>query len=123
MIIEEAYLPSEMRRVVEPLEQQSVQAAAVEVQFLNLPLVPSTQERSIVERIETELAATTPERIEPEKELALVTDLVPERNVIPNPKVAPSTTPMPIPASATASQDILATPTTTKTLLLLTYGP
>ena len=123
MVIEEANPPSEMRKVVEPLKRQSVQAAAAEVQSLNVPLVPSTQERSIIERIETEPAATTLERTEPEKELALVTDLVPESYVIPNPKVAPPTTPMPIPASATASQDILATSTTAKTLLLLTYGP
>ena len=80
--------------------------------------MPSTQERSMVERIETETIAVAPERTEAKKYLTLVTD-----SVVPDPMAAPPTTLMPIPASATTSQEILATSTTTKTLLLLTSSP
>ena len=42
--------------------------------------------------------------------------------VVSEPKTAPPTTPMPIQAYTTTSQDIAATPTTARTLLLLTFG-
>ena len=99
MVIEEANPPFEMRRVVMPLVQQSKQVEQAIAQPLNLPLVPSTQERSMVERIETKIVVATPERSEPEKDLALVID-----SVVPDPKAAPPTTPMPNPAFATTSQ-------------------
>ena len=44
-------------------------------------------------------------------------------NVVPDTEATLPTTPMPIPASTTASQQIPATPTTAKTLLLLASGP
>ena len=106
-----------MGRLVVPSKQQSIEAEEAETQPLNLSLVPSTQERSMVKRSETETVATTPKRIEPEKDLALVTD-----SVVLDPKTAPPTIPMPIPTSATTSQEILATPTIAKTLLLLIFG-
>ena len=98
MVIEEANPPFEMRRVVVPLVQQYKQVEQAIAQPLNLPLVPSTQERLMVERIETKTAVATPERSEPEKDLAPVTD-----NVVPDPMAAPPTTPMPNPAFATTS--------------------
>ena len=72
----------------------------------------------MVERIEAKIVATALERTELEKDLALVTN-----SVVPNPEATPLTTPMSIPASATTFQEIPATPTTVKTLLLLTFGP
>ena len=72
----------------------------------------------MVKRNKTAIVAAAPERIETEKALALVTD-----NVVPDLKAALTSTPMPNLASVTSSQDIPATPTTAKTLLLLTSGP
>ena len=118
MVIKEANPPSEMKRAVVPSVQQFEQLEQAAAQPLNLPLVPSTQERSMVERIETETIAVAPERIEPKKDLALVTD-----SIVPDLEIAPPTTPMPKPASVIAFQEIQATPTTAKTLLLLTFGP
>ena len=43
--------------------------------------------------------------------------------VLLEPKIAPIITPMPNPVLATTSQDIPATPTIAKTLMLLTSGP
>ena len=57
----------------------------------------------------------------PERTIALVTET--EAAAISEPETGPLTTPMPILASVTTSQDIAATPTTAKTLLLLTFGP
>ena len=85
--------------------------------------MPSTQERSIVERITIKIVATAPERTEPERELALVTDLVPERTFIPDLGATPLTTPMPNLASGTTFQEIPATPSSAKALLLLNFGP
>ena len=72
----------------------------------------------MVERIETEIVALALDRTEPKKDLTLMT-----YSVVLDPEATPPTTPMPIPTSATACQEILATPTTTKTQLLLTFGP
>ena len=118
VVIEEANLPSKMRREVMPSVEQSEQAEQAAAQPLNLPLVPSTQERSMVERIKTETVAAAPKRTEHERDFALVTD-----SVVPNLEGAPPTTPMPIPAFATASQEIPTTPNIAKSLLLLTCGP
>ena len=123
IVIKEASPTSKMRKVVVPSVKQSIQITQVETQSLNQPLVPSTQERSIVERIAIKIVATAPERTEPERELALVTDLVPERTFIPDLGVTPLTTPMPNLASGTTFQEIPATPTTAKVLLLLNSGP
>ena len=60
--------------------------------------MPNTQERLMVERIETKTAVATPERSEPEKDLAPMTD-----SVVLDPMAAPPTTPMPNPAFATTS--------------------
>ena len=72
----------------------------------------------MVERNETTIVAAAPEKTEIENALALVID-----NVVSDHEAAPTSTPMPNPASTTASQDIPATPTSTKTLLLLTSSP
>ena len=63
-----------------------------------------------------------PERTEPERTLILVTN-ADNQVAISNPKATLQSTPMPYPAIATASQEIPATLVTTKTLLLLTFGP
>ena len=46
---------SKIRRVVVPSVQQSIQAEQAVAQPLNQPLVPSAQERSMIERIETKI--------------------------------------------------------------------
>ena len=74
------------------------------------------QERSLAERAEL-----VPKRIELERTLALVTE-ADNQAAISKPEAALQSTPMPYPATATASQEILTTPITAKTLLLLTYG-
>ena len=79
-----------------------------------LPLVPMNQEGTMVER-----AKPTLERSMPESTNALVVE-VEAALAIPVPEAAPPTTSMPILALATTSQDM---PTTTKTLLLLTFRP
>ena len=71
----------------------------------------------MVERVESVL-----ERTELERTNALVTEAEVADAVL-ECETAPITNPMPNPVSATTSQDILANPTTTKTLLLLTSGP
>ena len=67
----------------------------------------------------TELAS---KRTEPERTLTLVAEAEAAIAIF-KPDTASSTTLMPNQATATASQDIPATPTTTHTLLLLTSGP
>ena len=98
VVIEEANPPSEMRRVVVPSVHQEELTEQPTAQPTILPLVPMNQERTMVERVEPTL-----ERFEPE--------------------TAPLTTLMPYLGLAIASQDMLATLTTAKTLLLLTFGP
>ena len=74
------------------------------------------QERTMVKRVEP-----APERIEPESKNALVTK--PEAALaISILETAPPTTPMPLPTSATSSQDIQGTPTIAKMLLLLDHN-
>ena len=75
------------------------------------------QEGTMVERVEPTL-----ERSLPKSTNALVTE-VEAALAIPVPEAAPPTTPMPILALATTSQDMPGTPTTAKTLLLLTSRP
>ena len=69
-----------------------------------------------------EIADPASKTTESERTLTLVT--YPRITaIVSEPETASHTTPMPIQASTTASQDIAATLTTTKTLLLLTSGP
>ena len=86
-----------------------------------MQLVPTDPEGTMVERIEpaTEVAAL--ERIEIERIQILVTEA--QANVVPTSKAALISTPILHPAIAIASQDNLATPSTAKTLLLLTTRP
>ena len=79
--------------------------------------MPLIQERSMVERVEPEL-----ERTRPERTLGLVAEVEDMVDVF-EPKSAHTSTPMPYTAITTTSQEILATPVTAKTLLLLTSGP
>ena len=74
-------------------------------------MVTLNQEGTIGER-----AQPTPERT-----ITLVTET--EAAVVSKPETTPPTTLMPTLASVTASQDIVATLTTAKILLLLTSGP
>ena len=62
MVIDEANPPFEIRRIVLPPERQFVQVGQAATQSLNLPLVPSIQERSMVEKIDTKPAAATPKK-------------------------------------------------------------
>ena len=107
-----------MRRVIMPPEEQARQAAT---QRQNLPLIPASPERTMDKRIETVTEAAASERTKTERTQTLVTET--QADVVPTSKAALKSTPMPNPAIATASQDILATPSTAKTLLLLTIGP
>ena len=79
--------------------------------------MPLSQERTMVEKAESALERTELERIN-----ALVIEVEVADTVL-EPKTAPITTPMPNLVSATTSQDILATLTIAKTLLLLTSKP
>ena len=82
-----------------------------------LPLVPMNQEGTMVERVKP-----APERSEHERTNLLVIEAE-AALAVPIPEAAPPITLMPIPALATASQDMPITPTTSKFLLLLTSGP
>ena len=53
VVIEEANTASEMRRVVVPSVQQYEQAGQATTQPLNLPLVPTTQDKTMIERNKT----------------------------------------------------------------------
>lgn len=75
------------------------------------------QEGSLVERAEH-----APERIVPERTLTLVIEPDNQATISEHEATLQSTL-MPHPAIATSSQEIPATPVTTKTLLLLTFGP
>ena len=101
MLIEEASPPSDMRRVVVPSVKQAKQVGQVATQPLNPPLVPADQERTMVERNDTTTVATALERTETERALTLMTEA--QANVVPTSKDAPISTPMPNPASTTAS--------------------
>ena len=79
--------------------------------------MPLSQEGTTIERVEL-----APERTEPDRTIVLVSESE-ATLAISIPETTPPSTPMPIPATASATQDILATPTTAHTLLLLTYGP
>ena len=114
VVIKEVNPPSEMRRVVLPSELPREQPA---VATSNSPLVPLNPERPMVKM--AKLAQKTTER---KRTLTLVTHPV-AAAVVFEPETTPPTTPMPIQASITTSQDIAATPTTAKTLLLLTSAP
>ena len=120
MLIEEANPPSEIRKVVVPFVHQDNQVGQTATLLLNLPLVLVAQERSMVERDEIEAAAAVVERTEIDKTLTLVIE--PQAIYVSATEAAHISTRMPNLASATTSQEILATPTTTKTLLLLTFG-
>ena len=87
---------------------------------MNLPFVLVGHERTVVERTETAIVVAAPERTETERTLILAIET--QANVVLTPEVAHIPTPMLKPASTIASQDIPATPTTAKTLLLLTSG-
>ena len=103
-----------MRKVVLPFEPHQEQPAA---QTSSLPFVTLNQEGTIGER-----AQLAQESTELEKTITLVTHL--EATVVAfELEILPPTTPMPIQTSIIASQDIAATLTTAKTLLLLTLGP
>ena len=121
MVIKKANPPFEMRRVIVPSKIQAKQAGSVATQPLNLPLVPTSQERSIVEKIETATEVTARERTEIERALTMVIEA--QADVIPTPEAAPISTAMLKQAPTITSQDILGNPTTAKTLLLLTSGP
>ena len=82
-----------------------------------MPLIPFSQEESFGHR-----AKTTLERTEPEKTLVLMTETSNEA-VVSESKATPLRTPMPHLATITTSQEILATPVITQTLLLLTFTP
>ena len=79
--------------------------------------MPINQEGTMVERTDFALERSKPERI-----IALVTESEAVVAIL-ELETAPITTLMPNPTFAIASQDIPTTPTTAKTLLLLTSGP
>ena len=85
---------------------------------MNLPFVLVGHERTVVERTETAIVVAAPERTETERTLILAIET--QANVVLTPEVAHISTPMLKPASTIASQDIPATLTTARTLLLLT---
>ena len=117
VVIEDVNPPSKIRRIVIPFGKQGDMTKQLTAQSSSLPLVPSIQERSMVEIIEP-----APERIEPERTLALVVEAEDAVDVS-EPKTAHTSTPMPYAATTTTSQEIPATPVTAKTLFLLTFGP
>ena len=116
VVIEDANPPSEIRRVVVPSMHQEIMKQPI-AQPTILPLVPINQEGTMVERAEP-----APERSKPERTNALVTEAK-AALAVPIPKATPPITLMPTPVLATASQDMLATLTTAKTLLPLTSKP
>ena len=69
-----------------------------------------------------ERAEPATERTEPERAIALVLELKAALAIF-VPETTPLSTQMPISATATATQDILASLTISHTLLLLTSGP
>ena len=97
MVIKYVNPPSEMRRVVIPSREQGKITEHLTAQPSSLPLVPSIQERSMVERVEL-----APERIKLEMMLALVTKA---ENIvaISEPKTAQPSTLMPHTTTATTS--------------------
>ena len=107
MLIEEANPPSEIRKVVVPFVHQDNQVGQTATLLLNLPLVLVAQERSMVERDEIEAAAAVVERTEIDKTLTLVIE--PQAIYVSATEAAHISTPMPKLASATTSQEILAT--------------
>ena len=110
-----------MRRAVMPSVHQEEQVGQTAIQPLNLPLVPAKQERVTVERNETAIVAATLERTKTNRTLALVTE--PQVVHVPAIEATHISILMPKPVSATTSQEIPATPTIVKTLLLLTSRP
>ena len=78
MVIKEANLPSEMRRVIMSFEEQAGQAAT---QPQNLPLIPVGPKRTTVERIETVIKAAAPKRTETDRTQTLVIET--QADVIP----------------------------------------
>ena len=108
MVIEEVKPPFEIRRVVVPSEQQARHAAT---QLQNLQLVFADLERTLAKRIHTRVETAT-----------LEGTMVAEAQIgtIHASELALILTPMQNQATATSSQDIPVTPSTAKTLLLLT---
>ena len=93
IVIEDANPPSEMRRVVLP-SQESAQPT---IQPLSLPLIPLSQERSLVQPVEP-----APKRLE----LEMTPTLVAQPKTAPaiaKFEIAPQSTPMPQLAMATVS--------------------
>ena len=117
IVIEDANPPSEMRRVIIPSQESPQQSAQPVIQPSSLPLIPLSQERSL-----DQLEEPAPERLGTEMTSILVAQ--PETApAIAESEIAPLSTSMPQPATATVSQDFLATPITAQTLLLLTSTP
>ena len=117
VIIEDVNPPSEMRWVMLPSEVVERKSKQPLIQPTSLPLVPFSQEESLVHRAET-----APKRTKFERTLVLVIETGNEA-IVCEYEDATLRTPVPHPAIATASQDIPATSVTAQTLLLLTSTP
>ena len=97
VVIEDVNPLSKMRKIVIPSREQGDMTEQLTAQLSSLPLVPSIQERSMVERAEPVLDRTKPERT-----LALVADAEDAVDVF-EPKTAHTSTPMPHAATTTTS--------------------
>ena len=106
-----------MRRVVLPSEELVRISEQPTAQPLSLPLIPLSQEGSLVQKAET-----APETTKPNRTPVLVIETINEATILEY-EVAPLSTPMPHLATVTTSQEIPATPIAVQTLLLLTSIP
>ena len=101
-----------MRKVILPSQKSPQQSTQPAIQPSSLPLVPLSQEQSM-DQLE-----------EPTSEMTSILIARPETaSTIAESEIAPLSTPMPQPATATVSQEFPATLIIAQTLLLLTSTP